>query len=214
MRRMLDPKTIGGGGGGSLPSSVEFDEEGNRKLTKNLEVDGKWISPYAYNKWYNDTSEMFTRNNAGSSVYMFSGRDYGGRPCFGPVVPFESSDALELEIEYSHNSNQIRETTSLARKQYSHNILLTGESNQIVRIIALLNGIPSIKNIKELTHVLRYGACLQGSGSVLLSGQPMAVAYVSAQNSKLYAYDINGNSVDISNFAFTITSKSFDKASS
>ena len=40
MRRMLDPKTIGGGGGGGLPSSVEFDKEGNRKLTKNLEVDG------------------------------------------------------------------------------------------------------------------------------------------------------------------------------
>ena len=39
MRRMLDPKTIGGGGG--LPSTIEFDKEGNRKVKNNLGVDGK-----------------------------------------------------------------------------------------------------------------------------------------------------------------------------
>ena len=206
MRRMLDPTKLGG-----LPSTIKFDEEGNREVEKNLKVDGKWISPYAYSKWYNDTSEMFTYNNRGSSVYMFSGRDYGGDPCFGPVIAHESSDALELKIEYSLNSNQISSSAYLARKQYSHNILLTGESNQIVRIIALLNGINSIKNIKELRHVLRYGACLPAAGSVLSSGQQMAVAYVSAQNSQLLAYDINGNSVDISNFTMTDDAKSFDK---
>ena len=209
MRRMLDPKTIGGGE--SLPSSVEFDEEGNRKLTKNLEVDGKLISPYAYNKWYNEKSERFTKNNYSSSVYMFSGRDSGGRPCFGPVVSFESKDSLEVEIEYSNNVNQIRTYAYLARKQYSHNILLTGESNQIVRIIALLNGINSINNINELRRILSQGACLPASGNVLLSGQPMAVAYVSAESGKLYAYDVNGNSVDISNFAFSNITKSFSK---
>ena len=213
MRRMLDPKTIGGGGGGSLPSTIKFDEEGNREVEKNLKVDGKWISPYAYNKWYNDTSEMFTKNNYSSSVYMFSGRDSGGRPCFGPIVSFESDDSLDVEIEFSHNVSQSRTYAYLARKQYSHNILLTGESNQIVRIIALLNGINSIKNIKELARVLGQGACLQATGNVLSSGQPMTVAYVSAQNSKLYAYDVNGNSVDISAFTFTNTTKSFNKAS-
>ena len=208
MRRMLDPTKVGG-----LPSTIEFDKDGNRKLTKNLEVDGKWISPYAYNKWYNEKSEMFTKNNYRSSVYMFSGRDSGGSPCFGPIVSFESKDKLDVDIEYSHNVSQIRTYASLARKQYSHNILLTGESNQIVRIIALLNGISAIKNITELRHVLRYGAFLPATGSVLLSGQPMVVAYVSAENSKLYAYDVNGNSVDISSFAFSIVTKSFDKVS-
>ena len=208
MRRMLDPKEVGG-----IPSTIEFDKDGNREVKKNLKVDGKWLSPYAYNKWYNDTSEMFTTNNRGSSVYMFSGKDYGGNPCFGPVIRSESSDALELQIEYSLNSNQISTSAYLARKQYSHNILLTGESNQIVRIIALLNGIGTIKNIKELTRVLGSGACLQATGNVLSSGQPMAVAYVSAQNGKLYAYDINGNSVDISNFTMTDNAKGFNKAS-
>ena len=35
MRRMLDPKEAG------LPSTIEFDKEGNRKVSKNLGVDGK-----------------------------------------------------------------------------------------------------------------------------------------------------------------------------
>ena len=37
MRRMLDPKEAGG----SLPSTVKFDQEGNRTVGKNLEVNGK-----------------------------------------------------------------------------------------------------------------------------------------------------------------------------
>ena len=35
MRRMLDPKEAG------MPSTVEFDKEGNRTIGKNLGVDGK-----------------------------------------------------------------------------------------------------------------------------------------------------------------------------
>lgn len=37
MRRMLDPKEAGG----SLPSTIKFDQEGNRTVGKNLGVDGK-----------------------------------------------------------------------------------------------------------------------------------------------------------------------------
>ena len=36
MRRMLDPKEAG-----SLPSTITFDQEGNRTVGKNLGVDGK-----------------------------------------------------------------------------------------------------------------------------------------------------------------------------
>ena len=35
MRRMLDPTKVGG-----LPSTIEFDKDGNRKATKNLDVGG------------------------------------------------------------------------------------------------------------------------------------------------------------------------------
>lgn len=37
MRRMLDPKEVGG----DLPSTITFDKEGNRKVGKGLGVDGK-----------------------------------------------------------------------------------------------------------------------------------------------------------------------------
>ena len=36
MRRMLDPTKVGG-----IPSTIEFDKDGNRKVTKDLGVDGK-----------------------------------------------------------------------------------------------------------------------------------------------------------------------------
>ena len=37
MRRMLDPKEAGG----SLPSTITFDEAGNREASKDVKVDGK-----------------------------------------------------------------------------------------------------------------------------------------------------------------------------
>ena len=37
MRRMLDPKEAGG----SLPSTITFDAEGNRTASKDVKVDGK-----------------------------------------------------------------------------------------------------------------------------------------------------------------------------
>ena len=36
MRRMLDPTKVGG-----IPSTIEFDKDGNRKVSKDLGVDGK-----------------------------------------------------------------------------------------------------------------------------------------------------------------------------
>ena len=41
MRRMLDPKEAGG----SLPSTITFDQEGNRKLSKNLTISGDIKKP-------------------------------------------------------------------------------------------------------------------------------------------------------------------------
>ena len=41
MRRMLDPKEAGG----SLPSTITFDEEGNRTIGKNLTISGDIKKP-------------------------------------------------------------------------------------------------------------------------------------------------------------------------
>lgn len=53
MRRMIDPKEVGG----SLPSTVEFDKEGNRTVGKNLEVDGD-ISSKKLRTAYDDTGKL------------------------------------------------------------------------------------------------------------------------------------------------------------
>ena len=41
MRRMLDPKEAGG----SLPSTIKFDAEGNRTVSKNLTISGDIKKP-------------------------------------------------------------------------------------------------------------------------------------------------------------------------
>lgn len=54
MRRMLDPKEVGGG---SLPSTIKFDEEGNRTVEKNLGVDGD-ISSKKLTTYYEQTGKL------------------------------------------------------------------------------------------------------------------------------------------------------------
>lgn len=53
MRRMLDPKEAGG----SLPSTIKFDEEGNRTVGKDLKVDGD-ISSKKLRTAYDDTGKL------------------------------------------------------------------------------------------------------------------------------------------------------------
>ena len=77
MRRMLDPKELGGGGG--LPSSVEFDKEGNRKLTKNLKVDGKLQLSSLVNK-YNTEGDAYLNDRNYYLPAGFKG-EYGLYSC-------------------------------------------------------------------------------------------------------------------------------------
>ena len=53
MRRMLDPKEAGG----SLPSTIKFDAEGNRTTEKNLTVGGD-ISSSALTTYYDQTGKL------------------------------------------------------------------------------------------------------------------------------------------------------------
>ena len=70
---MLDPKTIGGGGG--LPPTIEFDKEGNRKVTKDLGVDGKLklkslVS--ASNPDGDITKELGGGTGGGETIHLYS----------------------------------------------------------------------------------------------------------------------------------------------
>lgn len=93
MRRMLDPKEVGGG---SLPSTITFDEEGNRTVGKNLTVSGDIKKPEfaltftggkiptataSNNQLGNIVSTSLGNNSSGSGYYynctplFFSKRD-------------------------------------------------------------------------------------------------------------------------------------------
>lgn len=75
MRRMLDPKEAGG----SLPSTVEFDSEGNRKLSKNLKVDGKLQLSDLVNK-YNNEGDVYLKDRNYYLPAGFKG-EYGLYSC-------------------------------------------------------------------------------------------------------------------------------------
>lgn len=71
MRRMLDPKEVGGGG--SLPSTIEFDKDGNREVKKNLKVDGKLTLPSLVSESNPDgdiTKELGSSARHGYSIFV------------------------------------------------------------------------------------------------------------------------------------------------
>lgn len=66
MRRMLDPKEVGG-----LPSTIEFDKDGNRKTTKNLDVGGKLTLKSLVSNT-NQDGDITKELGGGTKVYIHS----------------------------------------------------------------------------------------------------------------------------------------------
>ena len=66
MRRMLDPKEAGG----SLPSTITFDKEGNRTVGKNLGVDGK-LTLKSLVSASNPDGDI-TKELGGGGVYLYA----------------------------------------------------------------------------------------------------------------------------------------------
>ena len=77
MRRMLDPKELGGGGG--LPPTIEFDTEGNREAKKNLKIDGKLQFSSFVNK-YNKEGNAYLKDRNYYLPTGFKG-EYGVYSC-------------------------------------------------------------------------------------------------------------------------------------
>ena len=97
MRRMLDPKEAGG----SLPSTIQFDENGNRTVGKNLTVSGdikkpEFTSTFTKGKIPTITAKNYQlgdivstslgNNNSGSGYY------FNCTPCFLRKKDSSSSD--------------------------------------------------------------------------------------------------------------------------
>ena len=123
MRRMLDPKEAGG----SLPSTVEFDSEGNRKLSKNLEVDGAIKLPslnttftkgelpvkHAYNSNYGEvvySSEL--------SSYATSSGDWLSSPLFYKRTPISYGESNPTFVyAYKYEEDHTKPTVESIRMQ-------------------------------------------------------------------------------------------------
>ena len=83
MRRMLDPTKVGG-----IPSTIAFDNDGNREVKKNLKVDGKLKLQSLVSDTNPDgdiTKELGGRTRHGYTIYVspsfqyivFTTKDYG-----------------------------------------------------------------------------------------------------------------------------------------
>lgn len=82
MRRMLDPKEVGGGG--SLPSTIQFDEEGNRIVGKNIKIDGKMqFSSLVSGQRPTGEYPIINTNVVLGSYYKYSTTDTLLYPTFG-----------------------------------------------------------------------------------------------------------------------------------
>ena len=88
MRRMLDPTKVGG-----VPSTIEFDKDGNREVKKNLKVDGKLTLPSLVSntnpdgditkalggKLYRHKIRIYSNQingNVTSTIYTFTEREF------------------------------------------------------------------------------------------------------------------------------------------
>ena len=84
MRRMLDPKEAGG----SLPSTITFDQDGNRTLSKNLTVSGDIKKPEFASTFTDGKIPIITvRDNLGDIVSTSLGHNGSGSSYYFDCTP-------------------------------------------------------------------------------------------------------------------------------
>lgn len=138
MRRMLDPKELGGG---NLPSTIEFDKDGNRKVKKDLGVGGKLKLKSLISNTNPDGDITKELGGGGSSKIAVIGTnsdwtrggtdpaahwDYNGH-ALQPSTAYEVGDNFTVEFTKAFNNQILQENqiivpyspkTSLAYTNY------------------------------------------------------------------------------------------------
>ena len=107
MRRMLDPTKVGG-----IPSTIEFDKEGNRKVNKNLEVDGKLTLTSLVSNTNPDGDITKELGGGGGDLYLHCVQLYSMGTDTRIVVNFyaksnEKVNTIELLNKYLLNASNI-----------------------------------------------------------------------------------------------------------
>ena len=212
MRRMLDPKEAGG----SLPSTITFDEEGNRTVGKNLKVDGNI-----------ENSKLATNNNKDGLPASISWYDI---LFFNKLKDMKKPVAYDLEYgtEANASSSYLRcgkwtftETSltdrtqaesstyifGITKKVFTHGVVLTS-GNDIVSCTVItagrgLNGDYnaeagdplSMNTFKKVRNKRRYSA------NGVIGGKQ--IVYIQGESGTVLAYDTEGTSHDVSNFSIS-----------
>ena len=126
MRRMLDPKEAGG----NLPSTIQFDEEGNRTVGKDLKVDGKL-----------KLKSLVSESNPDGDITKELGKGGGGFTLYQHCITLY--DQVEGYIVFDYYTSRKERFTSVSsilseieNKAISCSgiILQNGEAKQAVKI--------------------------------------------------------------------------------
>ena len=209
MRRMLDPKEAGGG----LPSTIQFDAEGNRTVSKDLKVDGNI-----------ENSKLATNNNKDGLPASISFYDI---IFFNKLKDMSKPIAYDLEYGTEANANtsylrcskwsfnktsltdrnQASSSTyifGITKKVFTHGVVLTS-GNDIVSCTLITagygkdgyydsdSGNPLImKTFQKVRKDRRYSA------NGVIGGKQ--IVYIQGESGTVLAYDTDGTSHDLSNF--------------
>ena len=128
MRRMLDPTKVGG-----IPSTIEFDKDGNRNVKKNLNVGGKLTL----------TSLVSDKNPDGDITKELGG---GGSPSqlFVHLITFKGNDTDNIYIQYLSSKSDKYTKTEFIGEILNKKLLATGEINYKYNVMQVENYIGNV----------------------------------------------------------------------
>lgn len=211
MRRMLDPTKVGG-----IPSTIEFDKDGNREVKKNLKVDGNI-----------ENSKLATDKNQDGLLASIS---YYDIVFFNKLKNKKQPIAYDLEYgtEATANTSYLRcgkwsfDKTSLTditqssastyifgitKKVFTHGVVLTS-GNDIVSCTLITAGYGKngdydtekgnpldMSTFKRVRNNRRYSA------NGVIGGKQ--IVYIQGESGTALAYDTEGASHDLSNFGIS-----------
>lgn len=187
MRRMLDPKEVGGG---SLPSTIEFDSEGNRTAKKNLEVDGKLNIKSLVNK-YNQEGSMLLIDGNYSLPAGFKG-EYGLYSCTS-ISSISGNGWVDFKYIYkpSNGYPQLQEVR-MARVMPLHYGKITGEDTLILSNFYFNSG--SLSSSSDLERFMRNNYKQIPANGHIGSNVVIGLSY---EQGKILAITQNGSSIDL-----------------
>ena len=209
MRRMLDPKEAGG----SLPSTIEFDKDGNRTVQKNLTVGGNI-----------ENSKLATDKNQDglqASISYYDILFFNKLKDKNKPIAYDLEYVTEAEANVSYlrcakwsfdktsltDRTQTKSSTyifGITKKVFTHGIVLTS-GNDIVSCTLITAGYGkngdynaeqgnplNMRTFKKVRKNRRYSA------NGVIGGKQ--IVYIQGESETVLAYDTDGTSHDLSNF--------------